>query len=96
MHIEITGRGIELTDGLRERTTEKFIHHFKHYPRILRIHVIFEVHKINQIVKAHLHIPGADINATAESEDIYKSVDVVIDKLVAQINNHKGKRKEFI
>lgn len=91
MQIDITGRDIDITDALRERTIEKFTQHFKRHTQITRVHVTFEVHKLSQIVKVHLHIPGADINATAESEDMYKSIDLVIDKLVAQINKHEDK-----
>ena len=92
MQIDITARGeMEITDSLRERTIEKFTHHFQRYTRITRIHVIYEVHKQNQIIKAHLHIPGADIDATAESKKMYDSIDSVIDKLIAQIDSHKSK-----
>ncbi len=65
MQIEITAKGLEITDALREKVEEKFKHHFKRYPQVLRVHVILEIHKQNQIVKAHLHIPGKDVNATA-------------------------------
>ena len=91
MQIEITAKGLEITDALRNIVQEKFSQHFKSHMHILRIHVVLEVHKQNQIVKVHFHIPGADIHATAESKQMYDSIDTVINKLTAQIHSHKSK-----
>ena len=97
MQIEITAKGLEITDALRNTIQEKFDHHFKRHTQVKRAHVVMEVHtthKENHIIKVHLHIPGADINATAESEDMYNSIDRVIDKLIAQIHKHEDKTSE--
>ena len=91
MQIEITAKSLEITDALRNKIQEKFDHHFKRHTQVKRAHVVIEVHKQNQTVKAHLHIPGADIDATAESKDMYDSIDDVIHKLITQVNKHEDK-----
>lgn len=91
MKIEITAKSLEITDALRNTIQEKFDHHFKRHAQVKRAHVVIEVHKQNQIVKAHLHIPGADIDATSESKNMYDSIDRVVDKLITQINKHEDK-----
>ncbi|MCL5260734.1 MAG: HPF/RaiA family ribosome-associated protein [Gammaproteobacteria bacterium] len=40
-----------------------------------------------------MHAPGSEVYASAQSEDMYKTVDLLIDKLVGQLDKHKGKRE---
>lgn len=91
LQIQMTGKNIELTDTLRDYTKSKFEKLQRHADNILSIQVTFGVEKLRQIVEANIHIPGSDIHASAESEDMYNSITDLVDKLDRQINKHNSK-----
>ena len=45
----------------------------------------------NQTAEATIHVSGADLFAKAESNDMYASIDKLINKLDSQILRHKEK-----
>lgn len=91
MQIQIDGQGIEITDGLRDVLEKKLARLASTYETVDRAHVVFKVNKIRQIADATLSVPGATISAEAESEDMYKSIDLLMEKLKSQLAKHKEK-----
>ena len=89
--IQISGHKIEITEVLREFVNKKFSSIQKHSTNITSIHVILKVDKLAQFAEANIHIPGAEINAHADSDDMYKTIDILVDKVVRQLDKHKGK-----
>jgi putative sigma-54 modulation protein len=89
--IQFTGLKTEATDALRKFTEEKFSRLQKYAAKITSIHVIFSVDKMRHIAEANVHVPKTEINAKAESEDMYKTVDVLVDKLIRQLAKYKEK-----
>lgn len=95
MNINITGRNVELTDALRQFTTEKFNKIIEHFPMITSINVVFGIEKVMQIAEATLHIPNHQIHAKSESEDLYAAIDLLVDKVNKQIIKHKEKDASY-
>ena len=93
MKVEFTGKNIKVTDALKTKLLEKLKHIESHLDHIISAHVIFKIDNITQIVEVQLHVPGKDIFAEASSEDMYKSIDLVKDKLMTQINKYKQKTR---
>lgn len=101
--IQLTGQNLDITDILRDFVTDKFEKLEHHADIITSIHVVLHVenqHKSRdvedrdepqQIATAKLHIRGTEIYAKTESGDMYKSIDLLIDKLVQQLKKHKDK-----
>jgi putative sigma-54 modulation protein len=89
--IQLTGHGVEITQTLHDFIDKKFEHLQKHSSRITTIHVFCNVNKLTQAAEATVHIPGHEIFAKAESDDMYKAIDLLIDKLVRQLDKHKEK-----
>lgn len=89
--IQFTGRNIDLTDTLCEFTKNKFDKLQRHADNILSIQVTFGVEKLRQIAEANIHLPGANIHATSESEDMYNSITDLVEKLERQISKQKAK-----
>lgn len=89
--IQFTGQNIEITPILRDFIAKKFKRLNRHTDTITSIHIMLNVDKLRQIAEAKLHIPGSEIYATSESEDMYKTIDLLIDKLVRQLKKHKVK-----
>ncbi len=91
MQLQLTGQNIEITDSLREFTESKFQRLARQHDRITHAHVVLAVHKLFHSVEAKIHIPGAELHAEAQSEDMHTSILEVIDKLIRQIEKHKEK-----
>jgi putative sigma-54 modulation protein len=94
MNIQITAlHDLELTPAITQHVNEKFKRLEKHFSHITSSHVTVSVEKkFQQTAKAKLHLAGnAEINASCTSEDLYASIDMLIDKLDEQIKKHKEK-----
>lgn len=89
--IQISGHGVEVTSALNDFTNKKFERLNKHADKITSVHVFFNLKKFLQLAEATVHIPGNEIYASAESEDMYKTIDLLVDKVVRQLDKHKGK-----
>ena len=89
--IQISGHGVEITPILREFIDKKFSRLKKHADNITTVHVFLEVNKLVQKAEATVHVPGSEIFAKAESEDMYKTIDLLINKIVRQLEKYKSK-----
>jgi putative sigma-54 modulation protein len=91
MQINITGHHIDITDALRDYVTEKMDKLTRHFDHVTNIHVILTVEKQDQKAEATVHVSGGDLFAQHSSEDMYASIDGLLDKLDRQIIKHKEK-----
>lgn len=91
MNINFTGHKLEVTPAIRTFTTEKFDKLQRHFDNITSVNVTFDVEKLSQIAEAKIHVSGADIHARSESDDLYKAIDDLADKLDRQLLKHKEK-----
>lgn len=93
--IQFTGHNIAITPILREFTHTKFKRLERYADHITSVYVIFGIdHEKGdkpQCAEAKIHLPGVEIYASAESEDMYKTIDLLVDKLARQLSKHKGK-----
>jgi putative sigma-54 modulation protein len=93
------GVHLDLTPALRSYAERKAARLLRHNAHIVRIRVDLERDKTAAIdeqfiVKGHIEIGGPDLVATAASDDAYKSIDLVVDKLDRLLARRSGQRKE--
>jgi putative sigma-54 modulation protein len=91
MQIQMTGQNTEITPAIRSYVEKKVKRINAMADRITHIHFTFHVEKVNQIAEANLNVPGLQIHATATSEDMYESIDKLVDKISRQLSKHKEK-----
>jgi putative sigma-54 modulation protein len=89
--IQFTGHNVDMNQPLRDFINDKFSRLARHATKIVSVHVVLNVDKARQIAEARVHIPHHEVYATAESEDMYKTVDVLVDKLVRQLDKFHEK-----
>jgi putative sigma-54 modulation protein len=82
----LRGVHVTLTDALRDNIRSKVERIFRHEGKIVRIRIDIELDKtrgVGQhfIAKGHIEIGGPDLIASVSSEDAYKSLDLLMDKL---------------
>ena len=91
MQINLSGHHVEITSSLREYVNTKFLKLERHFDQINNVYVVLTIEKLNQIAEATVHLTGTEVHATATSEDMYASIDALIEKLDRQVLKHKGK-----
>ncbi|PPC90288.1 MAG: ribosomal subunit interface protein [Methylobacter sp.] len=91
MQISITGHHLEVTDSLKTYVDTKFEKLVRHFDHVTDVHVILSVEKLVQKAEATLQVNGAKLFAEDHQEDMYASIDNLVDKLDRQIIKHKEK-----
>ena len=94
MQLNITGHHLEITDAIRQCVSEKFAKLEQYFDRINQVNVTLSIEKVDHIAEATVFINGGELHASAEQEDMYAAIDVLIDKLARQLNKHKDKLKQ--
>ena len=95
----ISGKNIEVTDGLRSSIYEKLDRLEKYFNPDTEVQVTFSVEKNRQKVEVTIPIKGNIIRAEQVSDDMYVSIDMVTEVIERQISRHKKKLvdlKEFL
>ena len=83
----ISGLNMDLTDAIRTVVEAKVEKLFEHEDRIVRMRVELEydahkrTHQNEFIAKGHLEVRGNDHNAHSETDDLYKSIDEMVNEL---------------
>jgi len=93
MQLTVSGHHIDITDALRQHVSDKFQKLQRHIDHITNIEVTLTVEKQIHKAEANLHISGANIFASSESNDMYSGIDNLADKLDRQIIKHKEKHR---
>ena len=94
MNLKLIGNHVEITEALREYVTSKIGKITRHFDHVIDVSVILSVEKLIQKAEANIHIRGKDIFVETDSEDMYASIDSLVDKLDRQILKHKEKNLE--
>lgn len=91
MQINITGHHVDLTDALNEYVNTKFQKLKRFFEHINNTHVVLRVEKLQQVAEATLHVNHGEIHASSQNENMYASIDDLVDKLARQLSKHKEK-----
>ncbi|MGV6809736.1 MAG: ribosome hibernation-promoting factor, HPF/YfiA family [bacterium] len=92
MQLTITGHHVDVTDSMEQYVKEKTTKLKRHFDQVLTIQVILEVQKLTHKAEATLHVSGSHLFADATSNDMYSSIDLLVEKLDRQIMKHKAKK----
>ena len=94
MNLKLTVNHVEITDSMREYVISKISKITRHFDHVIDVSVILSVEKLKQKAEANVHVRGKDIFVETDSEDMYASIDSLVDKLDRQILKHKEKNLE--
>ena len=96
MNLTISGHHLEVTPALREYVLSKLDRITRHFDQVVDITVLLSVEKLSekdrrQKAEVTVHVKGKDIFAEQSSEDLYASIDQLMDKLDRQVGRYKDK-----
>jgi len=107
MRITITGRNIDITDGLKSAVEDKLSKLEKYFTPDTDVFVTLSVEKERQKIEVTIPVKGNIIRSEQVSNDMYVSIDLVEEVIERQLKKYKNKlvakqqsaanfRKEFI
>jgi putative sigma-54 modulation protein len=93
MNINIRGERFELTDALKEYVEKKLskLERYFEAPLTSEVNVTLSVIKDLHSIEVTIPLPGVLLRAEERNNDMYASIDLVLDKLERQIRKHKTK-----
>lgn len=96
MKLIVNGRNIELTEAIKSYVAEKVGRLEQHYDFIQEVHVFLGVEKNPRINNGHLAeatvvVNRAVLRVETSSQDLYGSIDLLVDKIERVLNRHKTK-----
>ena len=91
MQLHFTGRNIELTEALKTFTQEKFQRIERRDHPISKVDFVFHVDNLTHTAEATIHLPGVELHAKADSDDMYIAIDELVDKISSLLIKHKEK-----
>ena len=94
----VTGRNVELTDSMKDAVHRKVEKLYDHEEQIIRLRVELEYNKNvtgqdEQIAKGHIEINGKPLITTEASENMYTSIDRMVDKLDRMLRRRSRLRR---
>jgi putative sigma-54 modulation protein len=88
--IQVTGRHVSVTEAMKEYCRRRLACLHLDYPKIIEVQIILDVQKYRHTADVVLHCSNhITLEASAESDDMYVSVDEVVDKIARQMRKYK-------
>ncbi|MDD6380750.1 MAG: ribosome-associated translation inhibitor RaiA [Lachnospiraceae bacterium] len=91
MKINITGKNIELTDGLKTAVNDKLSKLDKYFTDDTTVNVTLSVEKDRQKIEVTIPIKGQIIRSEQVSNDMYVSIDLVEEVIERQLRKYRTK-----
>lgn len=91
MRFIITGRNIDVTEGLKSAIYDKLGKLEKYFTEDTEIHVTLSVEKERQKIEITIPVKGNIIRSEQTSNDMYVSIDLVEEIIERQLKKYKNK-----
>ncbi|UCG68253.1 MAG: ribosome-associated translation inhibitor RaiA [Thermoplasmata archaeon] len=94
MQVLITGRHMEMTEALQDYVKNKVERVSKYLENIKEANVTLSVEKYRHSAEVTIKANGITINGEEETDDMYCSIDRVMDKIERQVKKYKEKIRQ--
>ena len=90
VNLNMTFKNIDATEPIRQYADSKIgncLRKFAHAD--IDAHLVLTVEKNRQLAEISMRLNGTDLQGKEESDDLYKSIDALVDSLTMQLRKHK-------
>lgn len=94
MQVLITGRHMDMTEALQDYVKTKVERVTRYLDNIKEADVILSVEKYRHSAEVTIKANGITINGEEETDDMYGSIDRVMDKIERQVKKYKEKIRQ--
>ena len=95
MRISFTARHYKAPERLKDYAEEKVAGLQKFYDGIIEGEIILDYEKQTQVAEIAIKVYGQRLFVSEKSDDIYKSIDLAVDKLGRQVKKYKDKLHSY-
>lgn len=89
MRVIITGKGMDVSDYLKEMVTKKVGKLQRYFGQSTKAHITMSVQKNRHIVEVTIPFDGVILRGEESAGDMHTSIDGVLKKLEKQIHKHR-------
>ena len=93
MKLTVTGRKIEITDGIRDHLSNKINKTIGALDKASDVHIALSVEKYRHSVEITLKTKGLTLHSHEETKDLYASIDKALEKMEKQLRKNQDKAK---
>ena len=94
MQVKLTARHFDLTPEIRAKAEEEIEGLTRFHENIISAELILDVERHRRLAEIRVKVSRDTLTGTADSDDMYKSISLAVDKMKAQLKKHKEKLKE--
>lgn len=91
MNLVISGKNLDITEGLRAAIEEKIGKLERYFTEDTEVHVTLSAEKLRQKIEVTIPMKGTIIRAEESSSDMYVSIDLVEEVIERQLRKYKNK-----
>jgi len=91
MQITVKGKSYDVTDAMREYAQSRVRKIIRHFDGVISTDVTLTTERNWRVVEITVYASGFILRAEDRTNDMYASIDLVIDKLAKQLKKQKGK-----
>ncbi len=92
--MKITGRHLVITSALRHHIESRFERLVRYEVKLTHLEVILGVSKLQHSAEVVCAMQGRRIQAKASTQEMYATIDQLVDRLGAQIRKHKERQAD--
>ena len=91
---KISARHFDLTDEMRDRAEDEMDSLTKYFDNIISAELVLGTERHRRLAELQVKVYNTTLTGTGESDDIYNSISIAVDKMKTQLKKYKGKLKE--
>ena len=92
MDVTVTGRHVDITEAMKHYAQQKLDKAIRNIPKVISVHIIMDIERFHHVAEIVI-LAGHNITISAKesSDDMYSSIDKVVDKIDRQVKKYKEK-----
>ncbi len=95
MKLTVTGRKIEITEGIKDHLEKKIDKTMHNLGETADVHVALAVEKHRHFAEVTVKTKGFTVHSQEETDDLYTAMDTALDKIEKQLRKHKSRAKDL-
>jgi putative sigma-54 modulation protein len=94
MKVQITGRHMDLSKGLKERVEKELSQVERLFENIVYAHVTFEEEKVGHSATVEMKVWGDVLTVTSKGDNAFAALELASDKMKRRLRDYKTRLKE--
>ena len=91
---KISARHFDLTDEMRETAEAEMDALTKYFENIISAELVLDMERHRRLAELNVKVYNNTLTGTGDSDDIYNSISLAVDKVKTQLKKYKGKLKD--